>query len=140
MNNAFPFDVMNVVKLATVAAASSVLVLTGPATAALDTDTFKAGPGATIEYSDIGDQSAADVVRSLKDEVLPQIKEKLESAAGEAGSKFPESVVKELDTVKGEIDALDKQLKGGSGSPNIKSAASAIEQQLNALKATLGFD
>jgi hypothetical protein len=48
--------------------------------------------------------------------------------------------VQELKTVESEIEALDTQVKQGQNSSNVKSAASSVEQQINALKALLGFD
>lgn len=51
--------------------------------------------------------------------------------------------MQELKTVRSEIDALEKQIDSGDGGglgSNIKSVASGIEQQINALKATMGFD
>jgi len=126
------------------AAASAALFLSSstPATAALNTDTYKAGAAAKIEASDLSNQSAADVVRTLKQEVLPKVTAKLQEAANSTPDKYSDSIVKELQTVKSEIDALESQLTqdGGSNSSNIKSMASAIEQQVNALKANLGFD
>ena len=68
---------------------------------------------------------------------------KAEAKLGEAAdTNYAKSIVQELETVKGEIDALERQLQeGGGGSKSvIKSTASGIEQQVNALKAMLGFD
>ena len=48
--------------------------------------------------------------------------------------------VQELKTVAQEVDALERQVKSGGRGTNIKSLASGIEQQINALKANLGFD
>lgn len=125
----------------TAAMAAALALSVSPAHAALDTDTYKAGPGATIEYSDIKDQSASDVVKSLKEQVMPKAEEKLGEAADRAGGQYPDSIVQELKTVKSEIEALERQVAGGGQDESVvKSAASAIEQQVNALKALLGFD
>ena len=107
----------------------------------VDTETYKAGVGAKIEYSDIQSQSAADVVNSLKEKILPEVEAKLSQAASKSGSSYPDSIVQELKTVKGEIEALERGLAGGSQDESVtKSLASSIEQQVNALKANLGFD
>ena len=108
----------------------------------MDTDTYYAGAKATIEASNLRDQSPADVVRALKEEVLPKVQAKLAEAAAGSGSSYPQSIVKELETVKDEVTALAAPIPegGAASSSNVKSAASAIEQQINALKATLGFD
>ena len=120
-------------------AAASLALFTMPANAALDTSTYKAGESAKIESSDLRDQSAKDIVKSLKEEVVPKAEAKLGEAAD---TNYAKSIVQELETVKGEIDALERQLQeGGGGSKSvIKSTASGIEQQVNALKAMLGFD
>lgn len=123
------------------AALLSALLVAGPSTAAgLDTDTFKAGVKAKIEASDITKEKASDVVSKLKNEVLPDAANKLGKAAENAGSNYPDSIVQELRTVASEIEALDKQAKSGQDESVVKSAASGIEQQLNALKGILGFD
>lgn len=120
---------------------SSALLIAGPSTAAgLDTNTFKAGAKATVEASDIAKEKASDVVDKLKNEVLPDIAAKLSDVAEGAGSSYPDSIVQELKTVASEIEALDRQAKGGADESVIKSTASGIEQQLNALKGILGFD
>ncbi|KAL4419188.1 hypothetical protein ABPG77_007778 [Micractinium sp. CCAP 211/92] len=120
---------------------SASLLIAGPSTAAgLDTDTYKAGVKATIEASDIAKEKASDVVDKLKTQVLPDITAKLNKVAEGAGSNYPDSIVQELKTVASEIEALDEQVKGGADESVIKSAASGIEQQLNALKGILGFD
>jgi hypothetical protein len=109
-----------------------------PAGAALDRETFKAGAGATIESSDLTGQPAAEVVAHLR-EMLEGAQQRLNA---DTDGGYPQSVVQELDTVRTEIQALQRQLCDGKGcdSSNIKSAASGIEQQINALKALLGYD
>jgi hypothetical protein len=123
-----------------VAAASVALLLSShPASAALDEDTYHAGVEATIEASGLHDQSAQEIVRLLKDKILPDVEAKLKDHYKEDGSTYPDSVVKELNTVKTELEALSKEARNGSTS-NVKSMASGIEQQINALKANLNFD
>lgn len=132
--------------LGKVAMSAAVFALVSSLTASasyadLDTETYKAGPGAKIEYSDITDESPTDVVKKLKDEVVPKAQEKLNEAAERSGSQYPSSIAKELKTVKGEVDALDSKVESGEQEGSVvKSAASAVEQQVNALKALLGFD
>lgn len=135
-------------KVAASAALAALLTLAGPAGAKLDTDTFKAGQGATVEASQIGDESETEVVRKLK-EIVPEIQARLAQDAAENGSGYPDSVIRELDTVMSEIKALERQARSDAaaapeGSPDVnssvKSTASGIEQQVNALKAILGFD
>lgn len=126
-------------KMALAAAAASLFLMSSTPAMAIDLNTFKAGTKATIEASDITKESAESVVKNLKDVVMPEVERKLNEAVQGKGSSYPESVVKELQTVKSEIAALDRQLAGGETS-SIKSAASGIEQQINALKAILGFD
>lgn len=122
-------------------AAAALALFATPAHAALDTKTFKAGEGAKIESSDLRDQSPRDIVKSLKEQVMPQAEEKLGEAADRAGGNYAQSIVQELETVKSEIDALERQIEqGGSSKSVVKSTASGIEQQVNALKAMLGFD
>ena len=48
--------------------------------------------------------------------------------------------MKELETVQGEIEGLVKSAEQGGDQSNIKSFASGVEQQVNALKALLGYD
>lgn len=119
---------------------SSALLFAGPSNAALDTNTAKTGLKATVEASDIAKEKAGDVVSKLRNEVLPDAAAKLGEAAEGAGSSYPDSIVQELRTVASEIEALDKQIKSGADESVVKSAASGIEQQLNALKGILGFD
>jgi hypothetical protein len=132
-------------KLAISAALLAALALNAaPAGAKLDTATFKAGEGATVEYSQIGDESAASVVAKLK-QMIPEIQARLGADAEHSGSGYPNSLVKEFDTVKSEIAALERQLvsdtaRGTAANSGVKSTASGIEQQVNALKAILGFD
>ncbi len=54
--------------------------------------------------------------------------------------QYEDSIVQELKTVQREIEDLADQQAKGSNDSNIKSLASSIEQQTNALKAILGFD
>ncbi|KAL4419189.1 hypothetical protein ABPG77_007779 [Micractinium sp. CCAP 211/92] len=119
---------------------SSALLIAGPSTAdGLDTDTYKAGVGAKIEYSDITQEKATDVVDKLK-QVLPDAAGKMGKDVEGEGSTYPASIVQELKTVASEVDALDEQAKGGGDESVVKSTASGIEQQINALKGILGFD
>ncbi|KAL4425324.1 hypothetical protein ABPG75_009340 [Micractinium tetrahymenae] len=120
---------------------SSALLIAGSSTAAgLDTNTAKTGLKATVEASDIAKEKAGDVVQKLKKEVLPDAAAKLGQDAEGSGSSYPDSIIQELRTVASEIEALDRQVKAGANESVVKSAASGIEQQLNALKGTLGFD
>ncbi len=123
------------------AAAALTLSSPTPAFAKLDTDTYKAGAAAKIESSDLRDQSPASIVDSLKKTVLPKAQEKLSEVADQSGGSYANSVLQELKTVKSEIDALEKQLQGDNPPSKsvVKSTASGIEQQVNALKARLGF-
>ncbi|KAL4425323.1 hypothetical protein ABPG75_009339 [Micractinium tetrahymenae] len=126
-------------KVLAAALLSSALLIAGPSTAAgLDTDTVKSGLKATVEASDIAKEKAGDVVQKLKKEVLPDAAAKLRQDADGSGSSYPDSI--ELRTVASEIEALDRQVKAGANESVVKSAASGIEQQLNALKGILGFD
>ena len=127
---------------ATFAAAALTFSSPTPAFAELNTDTYKAGAAAKIESSDLRDQSPASIVDSLKNNVLPKAQEKLGEVADQAGGSYAGSVLKELKTVKSEIDALEKQIQGDNppSKSAVKSTASGIEQQVNALKALLGFD
>lgn len=128
-------------KLAASAALAACLVTALPAMALLDMDTSKVGESATIEASHIGDETPAAVVAKLQ-KMLPEIQARLaeDAASNGSGSGYPDSIVKELDTVKSEIDALQRGVDGNSGADSVKSTASGIEQQMNALKAMLGFD
>ncbi|GAB4820104.1 hypothetical protein N2152v2_007150 [Parachlorella kessleri] len=119
---------------------ASLLVAAGPSHAGLDTSTTKKGEAAKIEYSRIEDESPEAVVKKLKYEVLPDVFKKLGADADQDGSTYPKSVVQEFKTVAQEVDALERQVKAGGRGTNIKSLASGIEQQINALKANLGFD
>lgn len=119
------------------AAAAVQLAFGGPALAALDTETSQKGLAATIEYSDIQDQDALEVAKMLNEKLLPMARDELQKVA--SGS-YDSSIVKELETVQGEVNQLIEQVKAGKNISNIKSTASGIEQQLNALKATLGVE
>jgi hypothetical protein len=55
-------------------------------------------------------------------------------------TSHPVLALQELDTVKREVEALERQVAAGGNPANVKSTASGIEQQINALKASLGFD
>ncbi|KAG7670285.1 hypothetical protein NADE_001887 [Nannochloris sp. 'desiccata'] len=130
-------------KIAAAAFAAAALTFSpNPAFAELDTDTYKAGASAKIESSDLRDQSPASIVDSLKQQVLPKAEEKLSEVADQSGGSYANSVLQELKTVRSEIDALEKQLQGADppSKSAVKSTASGIEQQVNALKALLGFD
>lgn len=107
-----------------------------PSKAQLDTETFKAGEAATVEQSDITREAGAETVKKLR-EVVQDAESKL---ASDSGKNDP--YVKEIRTVKSEIDALERDINNPSPSEesNIKSLASSIEAQLNGLKAILGFD
>lgn len=133
-----------IAKAAAVTFAAAALTFSSPtpAFAELNTDTYKAGAAAKIESSDLRDQSPGSIVNSLKENVLPKAQAKLKEAADKSGGSYAQSVVKELQTVKSEIDALEKQLQGDNPPSKsvVKSTASGIEQQVNALKALLGFD
>jgi hypothetical protein len=129
-------------KTAAAAFAAAALTFSAtPAFAELDTNTYHAGEGAKIEASDLRDQSPASIVDSLKSTVLPKAQEKLGEVADKAGGSYANSVLQELKTVKSEIDALEKQINGANPPSQsvVKSTASGIEQQVNALKALLGF-
>jgi len=128
-------------KTAAALAAAAVTFSPTPAFAKLDTDTYKAGPSAKIESSDLHDQSPGSIVDSLKEQVLPKAEEKLGEVADKSGGSYANSVLQELKTVRSEIDALEKQIQGDDPPSKsvVKSTASGIEQQVNALKALLGF-
>jgi gas vesicle protein len=111
-----------------------------PTPKGLDTETRKEGVGATIEFSDITDQDATEVIQKLKNDILPDVKNQLAQFASSKGSNYPDSIVKELETVENEVEALLRQAEGGGNASNLKSLASSIEQQINALKANVGFD
>jgi hypothetical protein len=130
------------VKTAAAAFAAAALTFSpAPVFAKLDTDTYKAGPSAKIESSNLQDQSPASVVDSLKQQVLPKAEEKLAEVADQSGGSYANAVLQELKTVRSEIDALEKQIQGEDPPSKsvVKSTASGIEQQVNALKALLGF-
>src|SRR5689334_12008563 len=112
-------------KLATSAALAALALAAGPAGAKLDTDTYKADEGATIEYSQIGDESAASVVAKLK-KMVPEIQARLgkDAASNGDGSGYPDSIVKEFNTVKSEINALERQLVSDTARGNADSANS----------------
>ena len=83
---------------------------------------------------------AMQVVDRLRNKILPDVKAKLAKVGEGTAGGYSSSVVKELETVSGEIEGLIKTADEGGDTSNIKSFASGVEQQVNALKALLGFD
>lgn len=106
----------------------------------LDERTEKKGAAATIEGSNIAGQDAGEVVDRLKNTILPDVKAKLAKVGEGSSGGYSASIVKELETVAGEIEGLVRDAGQGGDMSNIKSSASGIEQQVNALKALLGYD
>lgn len=130
------------VRVGTVLAAAQIALLpfTGVSYAALDTNTEQQGLAATVEGSDITNEDQTSVLDKLQNKILPEAKEMLTRVGkGEDGS-YPSSIAKELETVDMEVNDLIQQANKGGDMSNIKSAASGIEQQINALKAIVGFD
>lgn len=80
------------------------------------------------------------VVDKLKNVILPDVKRQLAKVGEGSAGGYNSSIVKELETVQGEIEGLVKSADQGGDSSNIKSFASGVEQQVNALKALLGYD
>ena len=80
------------------------------------------------------------VVDKLKNVILPDVKKQLAKVGEGSAGGYNSSIVKELETVQGEIEGLVKSADQGGDSSNIKSFASGVEQQVNALKALLGYD
>ncbi|KAK9817513.1 hypothetical protein WJX74_002779 [Apatococcus lobatus] len=111
-----------------------------PGSKSIDERTEQKGAAATIEGSDIGGQDAGDVVDKLKNTILPDVKRQLAKVGEGSAGGYNSSIVKELETVQGEIEGLVKSAEQGGDSSNIKSFASGVEQQVNALKALLGYD
>lgn len=112
-----------------------------PSSAApVDTSVQKAGPAAKIEESDISTEDPKAVVETLRNVVLPKVEAKLSEAAKDDGGLYSDSTIGELKSVKGQIDDILGQVKSGQDASVVKSQASSVEQQLNAIKALLGFD
>lgn len=76
----------------------------------------------------------------LKNTILPDVKRQLAKVGEGSAGGYNSSIVKELETVQGEIEGLVKSAEQGGDQSNIKSFASGVEQQVNALKALLGYD
>ncbi len=85
-------------------------------------------------------QDPKAVVETLRNVVLPKVEAKLSEAAKDDGGLYSDSTIGELKSVKGQIDDILSQVKSGQDASVVKSQASSVEQQLNAINAFLCFD